>query len=451
MSNFAITLSNQGKDEEAIAAFRRALELKPDFAGARSNMLLCLNYATSYSAGEIFAEHKAWEDAHNYCIPRIQSYSNPPDPMRRIRIGYVSPDLRAHSVSFFIEPLLKNHDPSIIETFCYAEVRKPDGVTQRLRGYVRNWRNICGMSNAAVLKTIQDDGIDVLVDLAAHTGSNRLGVFACKPAPVQVSYLGYPNTTGLSTIDYRLTDSWADPPGMTDKFYTETLFRLPRSFLCYSPEPSAPAVEPLPALSTGYVTFGSFNILPKMTPAVVSLWSLILESLPGSRLQLKNNSLADSAMREQAYAQFAAHGITRDRIDLFGRQATLGEHLATYHRMDIALDPFPYNGTTTTCEALWMGVPVITLAGQAHAGRVGVSILNQIGLSSCIAATQDEYVMIANRLAKNLDELKQLRAELRNRMLASPLCDATGFTRAVEAAYREMWERWCATTGKRSP
>lgn len=220
------------------------------------------------------------------------------------------------------------------------------------------------MSNAAVLKTIQDDGIDVLVDLAAHTGANRLGVFACKPAPVQVSYLGYPNTTGLSTIDYRLTDSWADPPSMTDKFYTETLFRLPRSFLCYSPEPSAPAVEPLPALSMGYVTFGSFNILPKMTPAVVSLWSLILESLPGSRLQLKNNSLVDSAMREQVYAQFTAHGITRDRIDLFGRQATLGEHLATYHRMDIALDPFPYNGTTTTCEALWMGLPVITLAGR---------------------------------------------------------------------------------------
>jgi len=306
------------------------------------------------------------------------------------------------------------------------------------------------MSNASVIKTIHEDGIDILIDLAGHTGLNRLGIFACKPAPVQVSYLGYPNTTGLSTVDYRLTDDWADPPGLTERFYTEKLVRLPRGFLCYSPGQGVPEVGPLPALQDGNVTFGSFNILPKMTPAVVTLWSAILTAVPGSCLMLKNNSVADSATREDVYERFTAHGIARERLQLLGRQATLAEHMATYNGIDIALDPFPYNGTTTSCEALWMGVPVVTLAGQAHAGRVGVSILAQIGLPECIASTPEEYLAITTRLANDREKLKRLRSELRGRMKGSALCDAAGFTRSLETAYRDMWREWCAAAGKRN-
>jgi predicted O-linked N-acetylglucosamine transferase (SPINDLY family) len=442
-SNLAGTLNAQRKYDEAINAYRRALELKPDYADVRSNMLLCLNYTSSYGPEAVLEEHKAWEKTHVPKVPRVLSYRNPPEPGRRIRIGYVSPDFRSHSVSFFIEPVLKHHDRDAFEVVCYAEVRNPDGITQRLRGYDLGWHNTCGMTDASVAKTIQDDGIDILVDLAGHTGFSRLGVFACKPAPVQVCYLGYPNTTGLSTIDYRLTDGWADPPGAADAFYTEKLFRLPHGFLCYQPEPGVPPVAPLPALNAGYVTFGSFNILPKMTPAVVALWSAILRELPRSRLVLKNNSVADAAIRDHVYEEFAAHGIARERIDLLGRLPRMDEHMAIYHQIDVALDPFPYNGTTTTCEALWMGVPVVTLAGQSHAGRVGVSILNQIDLKECIAANQDEYLAIATRLAGNLDELAKLRNGLRERMMMSSLCDATGFTRMIEGAYREMWREWC--------
>jgi predicted O-linked N-acetylglucosamine transferase (SPINDLY family) len=290
---------------------------------------------------------------------------------------------------------------------------------------------------------VRQDNIDILVDLSGHTGTNRLPVFARKPAPVQVTYLGYPNTTGLSTIDYRLTDAWADPPGKTERWHTETLIRLPHGFLCYRPPNATPAVAPPPVQANGHITFGSFNSLVKTTPAVVACWAHILQQVPDARLVIKNKSFRDPSVCARYQGLFAEHGIAPERLELVGWIDNLNNHLELYHRLDIALDPFPYNGTTTTCEALWMGVPVITLAGHTHAGRVGVSLLSRLDLTDLIAGDPDDYTQRAVRLAQDRATLARLRPRLRPRLQASSLCDGPAFARDVEAAYREMWRGWC--------
>ena len=445
-SNLAGVLTAQGKHDEAIDAYYHALELDPDLFLVQSNLLLCLNYAARYTPEEVFEAHRSWALSSEAKVTgQMMSHGNPIDPERRLRIGYVSPDLHAHSVLFFIEPLLMHHDRARYEVICYAEVHKPDAITERLRGYVQGWHNICGLDDAKVAKMIQDDGIDILVDLAGHTGHSRILVFARRPAPVQVTYLGYPNTTGLTAMNYRLTDAWADPPGLTERYHSETLVRVPGGFLCYQPDAGCPPVAALPAPGIGHVTFGSFNNLTKVTPEVVALWAKVLHAVPHSRLILKSKALSDEGMCERYYGLFAAQGIDRDRLDFMGRLASLEEHLAIYGQVDIGLDPFPYNGTTTTCEALWMGVPVITLAGHAHAGRVGVSLMSQLGLDDYIAEDMGDYVARAVRLASDLDALAELRAGLRTRMQGSALCDGPGFTRKLEEAYRGMWRTWCAS------
>jgi protein O-GlcNAc transferase len=433
-----------GRLDLAMESYQQALRIKPGLMIAQRNLATLLNYHSSAEPEEVFAAHVRCGQDYMRGVTAAPLHVDDRNPGRRLRIGYVSPDLRSHSVAYFLAPLLELHDKDAVETICYSDVQSPDSMTDRLRSLAGKWRNIYNVPDAHVVDMVVEDKIDILVDLAGYTANNRLPVFARKPAPVQVTYLGYPNTTGLPTMDYRFTDEWADPVDATERYHTETLIRLPHGFLCYQPPAEAPLPSPLPALSKGYVTFGSFNNLSKVTPEVVAAWTSILSAVPNSRMLMKADGLADANTRDYYRALFKDHGIARERIDLLGTLSSVNEHLAVYGDVDIALDPFPYNGTTTTCEALWMGVPVMTLAGRTHAGRVGVSLLSRIGLADCIAASLDEYRAIAIRLAGNKARLADLRAALRTRLTSSPLCDPRVFARDVEAEYRRMWTTWCA-------
>ncbi|WP_372521453.1 tetratricopeptide repeat protein [Sulfuricaulis sp.] len=442
-NNLGVVLLDQQKIDDAMRCYREALRLKPDYVMAHSNLLHALNYQ-SLEASVVFHEYRLWDQQHARPQPRYSRYANAPDPERRLRIGYVSSDLRQHSVAFFIEPLLTQHDRAMVEVVCYSDVARPDDTTRRLKGAADLWRDIHGLSDERVAEQIYADNVDILVDLVGHVGAHRLLVFARKPAPLQVSYLGYPNTTGLATMDYRFTDAWADPPGQTEAFHSETLLRLAPGFLCYQPPPDAPEIGPLPAYQGGHVTFGSFNHFTKVNAEVIETWAAILRAVPGARLLMKHNVLADAGVRKQIWDLFSRNGVDQERVSLLGPAPSLIEHLNTYNRVDIALDTFPYNGTTTTCEALWMGVPVITVAGHAHVERVGVSLLSQLQLAECIAQDHNGYIETAVRMAADLDRLSELRAALRQRMQDSPLCDAKTFARKVEYAYRSMWKKWCA-------
>ena len=444
-NNLGGALKDQGRLAGAIAAYRASIAHKPDFAAAHSNLVFSMNYDAAATQQTIFAESRAWHESHAAALGRrAPGHANARDPERRLRVGYVSPDFREHSVAYFLEPLIAAHDRAAFEVFCYAQVARPDQRTERFRGLADTWRSTVGMTDADLATAVREDRIDILVDLAGHTGGNRLLAFARRPAPVQLSWLGYPNTTGTEAIDARLTDAIADPPGPSDALHSETLVRLPNGFLCYAPTADAPAIGAPPARSTGHVTFGSFNALAKITPAVVAAWARILLGVPGSRLVIKSGPLADAATRARYLEMLAAAGVDAGRVDLRAWIDARSGHLGAYANIDIGLDPFPYNGTTTTCEALWMGVPVVTLAGDRHAGRVGASLLTRIGLAELVADTTDGYVETAVHFAGDLDGLPARRLALRDRMMSSPLCDAAGFARDVEAAYRAMWRRWCA-------
>jgi protein O-GlcNAc transferase len=441
-SNLAVALWHQGKLDEAAAAFRRAIAIQPDHARAFSCLLFCLEYDDSLT-DDLFTEHRAFGARFGRPPPERAAYANQPDPERRLRIGYVSPDFRWHSVAFFVEPLLKEHDRRAMEVFCYADVMQPDGATAYLQGFADHWLASAWLSDDALGERIRQDEIDILVDLAGHTANNRLGVFARKPAPVQVTWLGYPNTTGLSAIDYRLVDAVTDPPGEADAAATETLVRLDGGFLCYGGVDGAAEPKDPPCLTAGAVTFGSFNNPAKLSGATYDAWAALLARLPQSRLLLKGSSFADPDTRALFLARFVDRGVTTDRVELMPRLTGADAHLSAYHQVDIALDPFPYNGATTTCEALWMGVPVVTLRGNRHAGRVGASLLTQVGLTELITNSVEEYIETAIALARDPTRLASLRQSLRPRMTASPLCDSRAFARKMEAAFRTMWRRWC--------
>jgi predicted O-linked N-acetylglucosamine transferase (SPINDLY family) len=340
---------------------------------------------------------------------------------RRLRIGYVSPDFRQHSVAYFLEPVLGAHDRAAFEIFCYAEVEKPDDVTARMQRLADHWCDTSGTTEEELARRIAAEEIDILVDLAGHTRGNRLPVFARRPAPVQVTWLGYCNTTGLDAIDYRLTDAVADPDG--DETYSERLHRLPNGFLCYAPPAGTAEIAPPAALANGYVTFGSFNNLAKMTPDVVALWARILNAVPDARLLLKSRLLAEEATQDQIACRFADHGVARTRLVLLPRIETTDGHLEAYGRMDIALDPFPYNGR--------------------HAARVSTSILTRCGLEHLIAGSENAYVEKASALAGDLTALQTMGSEMRGRMTGT-LCNAALITADIEAAYRDMWRTWCA-------
>lgn len=439
----ALVLEELGRPEDAQADRERALALEPRSPALHSQWLLSLHYRHGEEGDRLVAEHRSWAERHARRIGRQAARAaRERDPQRRLNIGYVSGDFRRHSVACFIEPVLAAHDRSAFKVFCYSNADFGDEVTARLRGLAEEWRDIARWSDDWVAERIRADRIDILVDLSGHTGSGRPLLFARKPAPVQVSWLGYPNTTGLEAIDWRLTDALADPPGRTERFYVEKLVRLPRGFLCYRPPEEAPPVGELPALRSGRLTFGCFNHLPKLTDEMLALWGRLLAALPQARLMLKAFGLSAEGARRRLLERLARHGIGAERVELRGPQPTLAEHLACYGEVDIALDVFPYNGATTTCEALWMGVPVVTLAGATHVARVGASILSHAGLSELVAETPERYVEIALSLARDLGRLAALRVGLRERLRASALLDASGFARQLEAAYRDMWSAW---------
>ncbi len=443
-NNLANALKEQGRLGEADAAYRRALELDPGSAEAHGNLLLCMHCDPRFSAADIFAESRRWETAHAAPLAAAgRPHLNAREPERRLRVGYLSTDFREHSVGFFIEPLLAAHDRGEIEAVCYADVAAPDEMTARFEALADQWRWITGEAAESVAERVRADGIDILVDLGGHTANNRLLVFAARPAPVQASWLGYPGTTGMAAMDYRLVDAVTEPAGEAERASAERLLRLPNGFHCYAPPADAPAVSALPAARTGHVTFGSFNNLAKVTPEVVAAWARILDRVAGSRMVIKSKALSDAGTRARYAGLFAGRGIDPARIELVSWIPSKSGHLGAYEAVDIGLDPFPYNGTTTTCEALWMGVPVVTLVGDRHAGRVGASLLSRVDLGDLAAAGEDAYVETAVGLAEDRERLAALRAGLRPRMAASPLRDAAAFAREVEAAYREMWRRWC--------
>ncbi len=441
-NNRGNALREQQRMTEAAASFRRALEIRPDHAIAHSNLLLTLNY-TETSQEAIYRESLRYE-AHQAARlrPAAPRFANGKDPGRTLRVGYVSADFRRHSVAYFMRGVIAAHDRREVAVHCYASVESPDGVTAKLQALADHWRMITGVSDEDVARQVRADGIDILVDLGGHTGGNRLLVFARRSAPVQVSWLGYPNTTGLRVMDYRLTDAIADPPGEADALHTERLVRLPEGFLCYQPD-DAPAV----AATAGRrgVTFGSFNTLAKVTPAVVAVWAEILRRTDGARLLLKSDALNDAAARQRLLEQFARHGVGAARLELLPWVDDHRAHLDLYKRVDLALDTFPYNGTTTTCESLWMGVPVVVVRGNRHAARVGASIMTHAGLAEWIAANEDEYIGLAVARAADAAALGASREGVSAQVRASALADPAGFTANLERAYRELWTAWCRT------
>jgi predicted O-linked N-acetylglucosamine transferase (SPINDLY family) len=423
-----------GRADSAADCLRQAVAQAPDDEILRSNLLYALNFDSRTSPEELFREHCEFGKRLGGIAAPVAEWR----PKRSLKIGYVSGDFCDHPVSYFFEPVLENHRRASFEITLYSSTPRPDWLTRRLRRLACRWRDVRAASDAKLAALVQRDGIDILVDLAGHTSIARLGTFARKPALVQATYLGYPNTTGLAAMDYRITDEWADPPGMTERLHTEELVRLPRGFLCFRAPDAAPSVAQAGCLNGGGITFGSCSKPPKWTNGVIRAWAAILRLVPDSRLLLHHSTAVTNQAR--ILEAFFSHGIAPNRIAISG-SLDWRAHWEWFHQVDLALDPFPYHGTTASCETLWMGVPFITLAGRTHVERVGVSLLTRIGMEGLVARNEEEYVALAVGWAARRDALADLRAGMRRRMQSSTLMDGRGFTRSLEDAYRAMWAR----------
>jgi protein O-GlcNAc transferase len=441
-ANLGSALADQGRFDEANAAFRRGLALEPRRASLASNVLHALHFDPRVSPQASFDEHVAFGRRFGEPVaPERRPFPEPRDPERRLRVGYVSPDLRWHPVAYFLEPVLGQHDPEAIDVHCYSDVEQPDLVTARLAGRVPHFVDCARWSDAELAERIAADQIDILVDLAGHTANNRLPMFALRPAPIQVSWLGYCGTTGLRAIDYRLADEHSVPPA-AERWFVERIVRLPRSQSCFSPPPGPEPALRAPCLGRGHVTFGCFNNPAKVTRAVVAAFARILRRLPQSRLVLEYGSYQDPLLGARYESWFQAEGIERHRLALAGHRA-LPRFLASISEVDVALDPFPHSGETTALHALWMGVPVVALEGPTLVQRLASRVLRVAGLDAWVAGSEDEYVRIALALGADPEALGRARQGLRERLMASPLLDHAGFTRELEAAYRTMWRTWC--------
>jgi protein O-GlcNAc transferase len=441
-SNLGGTLQDLGRLDEARACYERALALKPDFAEVRSNLVYLLNFDRTVDDAALLAAHRAFDRAVIEPLrPRRRPHANMRDPERRLRVGYVSADFFRHPVGYLLHPVLAAHDPDAIEVHCYSGRMVEDDLTEELRRHAKVWRSTIGIDDTTLAEQIRSDGIDLLVDLAGHTAGNRLAMFGHKPAPVQASWIGYFASTGVSTIDYILMDD-SSVPADAEPWFTETVVRLPGGRFCYTPPDYAPAVAPPPVLTRDRVSFGSINNLTKVTDEVIALWSAVVRAVPDSRLILKWKSLADEAERRRLTDSFGAHGVEPARLEL-RPGSPHRESLAQYGDFDIALDPFPFCGGMTSAEALWMGVPIVTLPRRRPVSRQTLAFLTELGLGELAASDEADYVAIAVALARDRDRLATLRAGMRDRMLGTPLCDRARFTRALEAAYRDMWRRWC--------
>ena len=434
-------LFEQGRVDEAMSAVRTTLAAAPELAAAHSDLVRMMNYTDRQDPSAVYREHCAWGARHaNSLTAAAPAHSNSRDPMRRLRVGFVSPYFRKHAMTFFFESVVEHHDRNDVEIFLYADVAQPDEYSERLKGYGARWRPTVGMNDGQLADAVRADAIDILVDLSGHTPYNRLLAFARRPAPVQVTWNGYPNTTGMKAIDYRITDAYCDPPGTTEGLHSERLVRLPNVYMTWRPPLDAPEPGASPAERSGRVTFGSFNSCFKITPTVAALWARILHEVPSSRLLLL--TITSRGAEARVCKLFSDLRVGPERLEMVPR-VSHEAFLEVHRQVDIALDAYPYHGTTTTCFSLWMGVPVVVLAGPTHVSRVGVSLLSNIGMPDLIAQNGDEYVRIATKLAFELPALAALRSTLRQKMLGSPLTDGRAGARALERAFRQMWSDWC--------
>ena len=426
-SNLGNLLKDLGKIDEAINAFRQAVDLDPTSPQMHSNLVYATHFSTEYDSQQLGAEARAWAERHEK--PLLNSHrphDNPPNSASRLKIGYVSSDFRNHVVGRNVLPILENHDHQSFEIHCFSSLPRHDAMTSRFIRAADHWHECGGLDDAMLAETIRAKQIDILVDLTLHMSGNRLQTFARKPAPIQVTWAGYPGTTGLSSIDFRITDPYLDPPEAVDSFYTEKSIHLPHSFWCYRPIDGVPEVNSSPAISNGFITFGCLNHFGKVTKQARDLWSQVLNAVPNSRLILLGSP-----------CQKTLDGIDPARISFVGLTAP-DQHMIRYHQIDIALDPLPYTGHTTTLDALWMGVPVITLSRNTCVSRGSVTALSNLALENLIAFTPDQYVTIATELARDLQRISEIRSQLRKRMRSSPLCDEVVFTRDLENGYRKM-------------
>jgi len=438
-SQYAVLLMRAGRARQAAELMRQAVERNPRDLRRRAVMCFYLNYVDDVPAEAVFAEHRALGQLAKATMPVLPPLAVDRQPERRLKLGLMSGDFRQHSVAYFVEPLLDHLDRAQFEIVLVTTTRQADEVTARLRAKADAWVEGLDQDFAGFAHRVRGAGADVLVDLAGLTASMRSLAMASRLAPVQATYLGYPNTTGVPGIDLRIVDERTDPPG-AEALATERLVRLPECFIAYRPDENAP--EPRRTQREG-ITFGSFNNAMKLSPSCLRLWGRVLERVPGSRLLLKAGALKDAWVRGKVTENLSAAGIDPARVEMIGWTATLAEHLALYERIDVALDTTPYNGTTTTCEALWMGVPVVSLAGRVHAGRVGCSLLGTIGRSEWAAENEEAFVQTAASLAGDPARLDAERASLRGRMRASPLCDGPGFAARFGAMVRAEWRAFC--------
>lgn len=430
-----------GQPEAGIAHYRRAIELAPDNSHYYSNLLFTLQFSQAISDRDLFEEHLKFADTVEAPLkPHWKAHHNSPDPERRLNIGYVSADFNDHSLAMFIRPILARHDKHHFRIHCYYNDTRQDAVTQEMKGYTDHWVSCLPLSDDELAAQIERDAIDILIDLSGHTRLNRLPVFARKPAPIQITWLGYIGTTGLSAMDYRITDQHLDPPGLSDTLNTERLIRLSAAGTLEL-NFELPAVTPLPSLHDQPFTFACLNSISKISDANIALWSEILLHTPGARLMLGNAQ--EPEIKQRLIERFAANNISADRLMLMPRYGTY-DYLTLYHQIDVALDPYPYNGGTTSIHALLMGVPVISLSGSRAVSRCGATILHAAGLGDFVATTSVEYLAIAQRYFNNRSELNEIRQDLRARWLSGPMGDPVAYTRELENTYRQVWRTWCA-------
>ena len=431
-SNYANILLSMGEHKKAYKEYHRSLELMNQNLNALSNFLLGLNYTELYSGQEVYNFHTEFSTTIGEIEKQLPQYEH-----SKIKVGYVSGDFKRHSVSYFIEGILHFHNREKFEVFCYSDVVKEDVITEKIQAMDLTFRKIKPLSDIETYNLIKADEIDILIDLGGHTGK-RLQVFAYRSAPVQITYLGYGNTSGLKNMDFRIVDTITDKE---DSLASEELIRLKRPFIAFCPPENSADIIETPAIENGYVTFGSFNNLPKLTDEVLRLWMRILKKVQKSKIVLKTRAFVDGKIKNSMLQKFTSRGIDPERIILLGYESTLDDHLLNYQKIDIALDPFPYNGTTTTCEALHMGVPVICLQGNTHIARVSASILEYSGLGSLVAEDKNEYVNKAVELASNINFLNSLHLKVRTMMQQSKLCDSKDLTENLEAIYLHKTKR----------
>ncbi|MGH7178982.1 MAG: tetratricopeptide repeat protein [Tepidisphaeraceae bacterium] len=430
-----------GRAREAIEAIRRALAIDPSAMTVHSNLLLAMHYPDGIAPEDIFAEHLRFAERFAHPLrDQILPHENSRDPQRRLRIGYLSGDFREHPAGRCIEPILTHLDRGGFETVCYNSSFKSDAMTRRLKSLAGAWRDAAAMNDRKLAQLIRDDRIDILVDLTGHTNYSRILVLALKPAPILVGHFGYSDTTGLGTVDYQITDETSDPTGQTERFWTEKLVRLPEAAWCWAPPADAPEPVCAPAGESGIVTFGSCNNFAKVSDATAKTWAETLRRVPNSRLIVFVNAITHGGFERR---HFTEHGVDAERLTLVAR-VSKSEYFARLREIDIALDPFPYNGGVTTCDALWMGLPVIALRGRTYVSRQGVSLLTQVGLSEVIADTPADYVRVAGELAGDFPRLNAIREGLRARFAATAVVDGRRYAAQLAEAFRTMWRTWCA-------